>query len=124
MLYVPGLLLEGELPHESDFAEYIGKFCFDYDPGGEVVGTIHFELKPWMNEMPVEDRSKEIVFLVFDDEEKHWIHARRNWDSSTCEQKKALASLVTHVQPVNVTTNQPLDYMIRIRLRSGKRISG
>jgi hypothetical protein len=107
--------LEGQFPEGSDFAPYLGKFCFHYDPAGEKVGKIQFELKPRTYSMPQEVREHmELFLLVFDDEDNHWQRARRDWYTSTCAEKKAFAS---YVQPLNIsyiTTTQPISYKINI----------
>lgn len=115
-----GLLLQGEFPHGSDLTEYLGKFCFYYSPSGEKVGIIHFELKPKTYNLPksITDHM-ELSLLIFDDQEDHWQRARRDWNSLSCAEKKALASMVTKVNISHITTSQPIDYQINIveRLR-------
>jgi hypothetical protein len=115
-LCVPALHLEGEFPDGSDFAPYLGKFCFHYDSTGENVGLIQFELKPRTYSIPKEMKEHmEMFLLIFDDEDAHWQRARRDWYTSTCSEKKAMASLVTRLNVSYISTTQPIDYKINIK---------
>lgn len=101
LLNAVGLLIEGELPVSEDFSTYLGKFCFDFDPTNATSsGDVDFRIFPVdpmysFNGRKVPDR--ELVFALYDDSRKHWKIARREWETSTCEQKLALASLVERV---------------------------
>jgi len=114
-LCVSGLRLQGEFPHGSDLTEYLGKFCFHYSPSGEKVGMIDLKLKPQTSTLPksIVDHM-ELSLLTFDDEKDHWQRARRDWDASTCSEKKALASSVTALNISYITRTQPIDYKINI----------
>lgn len=52
--------------------------------------------------------------LAFDDESNHWQQARRDWDTSTCEQKKAFASYSHPVALTFSSTKQPIEYKVNI----------
>jgi len=110
---------EGLLPQTSDFAEYVGKFCYDYSNqtwsglNPEVVGNVKLDITRESSQ-PV-PRGGKLYFLIFDDEKGHWKHARRHWQSSTCEEKKAESSLVTEVEVEEA--RQTSSYLIHIRER-------
>eukprot|EP00746_Dinoflagellata_sp_MGD_P134430 gnl/MRDRNA2_/MRDRNA2_68273_c0_seq1.p1 gnl/MRDRNA2_/MRDRNA2_68273_c0~~gnl/MRDRNA2_/MRDRNA2_68273_c0_seq1.p1 ORF type:complete len:469 (+),score=68.28 gnl/MRDRNA2_/MRDRNA2_68273_c0_seq1:125-1531(+) len=113
-LCVSGLVLEGEFPRGSDFAPHIGKFCFRHDPSGGTAGIVHFELKAKASEIPKEAEQMELFFLMFDDEEQHWYHARKDWDTSTCSEKKASASYVLPVNVNSIKTTGQFEHKVEI----------
>mmetsp|Transcript_120853 Transcript_120853/g.341711 ORF Transcript_120853/g.341711 Transcript_120853/m.341711 type:complete len:441 (-) Transcript_120853:264-1586(-) len=89
-----GAVLEGELPATSDFAEFVGKFCYDYKPTLQLqAGTVALDV--W-RESPTKDAGR-IDFLMFDDEEKHWKNARKKWAWSSCQEKIDDASIATTI---------------------------
>lgn len=95
---------EDTLPATSSFAEYAGKFCFDYTPpadgasgeteAADVAGVL--ELRVWGEvqspcvEVPCVDH--ELYFMVFDDESKHWGRVRGRLEDASCEEHLVAAS--------------------------------
>lgn len=79
--------MEGELPHESHFALFAGKFCYDYIPeqnqtSGQV--DLYLTREGSLGAFP---STGKLLFMLFDDETEHWKKAHRRWASSTCEEK-------------------------------------
>jgi len=125
-----GLVEEGELPIEPDFQRYVGKFCYDYlAPPPGATTTPHPEgaadpaaLGPAVGELRVETyregpppaaRRGHLYFMIFDDERRRWKTARKRWATSTCEEKKKQASLVTEIDFSSERGEST--YIIRIR---------
>jgi len=79
------LHLSGSLPASGTFDEYVGKFCFDYVPDGQVGGTLEVAVSGSLPET-------NLYFLIFDDEPQHWRQARGEWGSLKCEDMISLAS--------------------------------
>lgn len=107
--YIPcsGLVLEGELPHSENYAEYVGKFCFDFANRSDTfVGMV--SVRVW-SEIPVASSKGKLYFMLYDDERKHWKQVRKNWQWSTCTEKKDAASLVSEVK------QHKKEYLINIR---------
>mmetsp|Transcript_18133 Transcript_18133/g.33291 ORF Transcript_18133/g.33291 Transcript_18133/m.33291 type:complete len:449 (+) Transcript_18133:88-1434(+) len=102
-----GMVLEGELPQSENYAEFVGKFCFDFASKNDTyVGVV--KVRVW-SEIPVDSGQGKLYFMLYDDEKSHWKQVRKNWRSSTCEEKKAAASLTTQV------TQHKKEYFINIR---------
>lgn len=105
------MVLEGELPMKQNFAEYVGKFCFGYqtnDTDGSV-GVVRISMTSHVVPKKPLTQKGMLYFLLFDDEKKHWKEARKHWDTSTCLEKKASASLATEI------LQHKMEYMINIR---------
>lgn len=86
--------IDGLLPRAKDFATYIGKFCFDFNPDpdikvGQVSVTTIRESLPHQTPKSIKG---ELYFLIFDDEGKHWKKMRNLWHNSTCAEKRQDAS--------------------------------
>jgi len=121
---VDAALFEGLLPVQStgDFAEFIGKFCFDYDKNGttleesQIVGTLEWEV---MNEggHPLNLGGGKLYVLLFDDERSAWKKAQKTWANSTCEEKRQSASLVSEISSEDIQTGTLHPILIQERLR-------
>jgi len=95
-----GAMLAGELPQGPSLQEYVGKFCFDFSPAHAPVGLI--ELNTFSGVIP-ESEPSDLYLMMFDDDQ-HWKTARRTWRSSSCDEKKKLAS---YVHGFGFTTDGP-----------------
>lgn len=103
-----GSKLEGILPLEKDFAVYVGKFCFDFNPDmKETIGEIKITVQRDGPKMPPGNLS----FIIFDDEHKHWKRIRKTWTTSTCEEKRKDSSLITDI---DLRSNAKGEYNIKI----------
>lgn len=98
------LRLEGLLPRSTDFAEYVGKFCFDFknvsedgSNGDPYVGLLEYMVTAEGPVVPSANSGK-LYLMIFDDESSHWKHARRKWKDSTCEEKKEMSSFVGEIK--------------------------
>jgi len=109
--------LEGMLPRDQvgDFGLYAGKFCYDYQNSSEVIGQVHVDITREF-ERPVIPKGR-LYFMIFDDEKGHWKSARRKWGSSTCEEKKADASLTMQLDVWSDKKTTSYEIRIRERLR-------
>lgn len=107
-----GAVLEGELSVGSNFAEFVGKFCYDYREDAEAaVGELIVDALR-LHPHPATPNGK-LYFMIFDDERSHWKKARRSWDTSTCEEKAEDASLYREID-LN-TDNPEFSYDIHIK---------
>merc|ERR1719386_337622 len=84
---------QGELPQTSDFAVFVGKFAFDYDPDHEPVGEFTVQVD-WVTQdhPPSKAGSGKLLGMIFDDEPQHWLEAQHHWAGTTCEEKQAYAN--------------------------------
>lgn len=105
-----GMVAEGELPKQKNFQLYTGKFCYDFT---NVTDTWAGIIKVTTYRDGPAPKGGELFFMIFDDEGKHWRKARKHWESSTCEEKRKDASLVTEI--VWAPEQQKAEYSIRVR---------
>jgi len=107
---------EGVLPQADEFAQYAGKFCFDYAPWIKVVdeaGHTHEErqtagyydltVRGGVQARPLCDKTGRchgegrLFMMTFDDEKIHWKRARYEWSELTCNELLRDASGVVDV---------------------------
>lgn len=108
---------QGVLPQSTGFAEYIGKFCFDFHPS-DAIGAVSVRTLREGNAVSNETQGR-LYFMLFSDQRSKWKKARRKWASSTCEEKMADAN---HVNPVDLSKKSPnthynINILERIRPR-------
>jgi hypothetical protein len=97
---------EGQLPPGFGFAQYVGKFCFDYAPLVKT-GNASKEVQAWEDRddgvvsidvqghlQPAVDDKSDLYFMVFDDEDEHWPRVRSNWNKLSCKLIKDSANTV------------------------------
>lgn len=82
----------GDVPTKSFFSHFIGKFCYDFDPSNRNVGELKLTMSRVEKSNGKYPASGKLIFLLFDDEGKHWKKVRDSWQESTCEDKESSAS--------------------------------
>lgn len=91
-------VMVGELPTEPFFAQYVGKFCFDYSVNqSAIAGTISFSARGAIARETHDERAGRLYLMVFDDEKKHWRHAQDSWKTTSCAEKHDAASFVSRI---------------------------
>lgn len=105
-----GLHVSGNLPDIGSFNEYVGKFCFGYDPDGGIAGMLDVTVS---GILPDQD----LYLLLFDDEQKHWTQARKDWDSLTCDELISFASGAHRVSSPSGVFEQVVRIRERLRPR-------
>lgn len=105
----------GTLPTDSDFAVYVGKFCFDCqprvnrsDPEPPAAGTFDATVHGHVRDRPRKNQTEDdtigrLYLLVFSDEKDHWMRARPFWDELTCKERIELASWATPISQLLTT---------------------
>mmetsp|Transcript_95495 Transcript_95495/g.275730 ORF Transcript_95495/g.275730 Transcript_95495/m.275730 type:complete len:453 (+) Transcript_95495:58-1416(+) len=106
-----GLYLEGDLPRKANFAEFVGKFCFDWTTHGETIGLVHFEVTAEARPHDV-DPSHDLYVMVYDDEDKYWLGIRDKWSSLACAEKREAANFARIVNLQN--TRKQWAFTLRI----------
>mmetsp|Transcript_113748 Transcript_113748/g.328467 ORF Transcript_113748/g.328467 Transcript_113748/m.328467 type:complete len:451 (+) Transcript_113748:104-1456(+) len=110
-IVVQGLMLEGELPRSQDFSLYVGKFCYDFSPSMDPIGTVDMQLTR-DSDLPSQSEGK-LFFVIYDDERMHWRRIRDRWDSATCQEKIEAASVRSWVQLW--TTDRKANFTIHLK---------
>jgi len=105
------------LPIETDFVQYVGKFCFDYNLKEEA-GLFHFNIEGLVQEGQLPkgapapevqpatpcwgpcDPTGGLYLMVYDDEKAHWRAAHRSWQTLTCKEHLADASWAYRISPL------------------------
>lgn len=110
-----GVKLQGQLPSSKHFVEYVGKFCFDYDPAHGVAGLFEFTLDGQVQEGPLKDQggstegppcyghcetAGSLYLFVYDDESQHWNEAQKEWHELTCEEMMHYSSFSLAINPL------------------------
>jgi len=99
--YAEGWRNEGALPVKNEFAIYIGKFAFDYDPDrSKYVGTVNAEISGFVELGPDADYGQDrklhpegrMFLLLYSDERNHWGRIREFWDDLTCLERLQYSS--------------------------------
>lgn len=114
-----GLFMSGELPKTSDYAIYVGKFCYDYVDGLLVnarAGRLTTEVT-WDAPLPNTTTHGKLYMLLFDDEQQHWRDAHKNWDTSSCAEKKRMASFHVDIDLYSASTRHFQTTYIKEHLR-------
>lgn len=93
-------IFQGELPAESNFAAFVGKFCFDYKFTGnqsQTVGLVNASISwlPKDGHPSLHQGKGKLWFMVYDDEPEHWKAASREMHSANCAERVNLASRAT-----------------------------
>jgi len=122
---------DGVLPAQSEFAVYVGKFAYDYDPdkkpvgtlSAEVQGVVQHKLSSAEEEVPLTDpealreNPEGRLFLVtYSDERKHWARIREFWDELTCRERMQYASWF-----VEITSSENSYWTTSTSIRQGLR---
>lgn len=82
----------GDVPTQSYFSQFIGKFCYDFDRTGSNVGEMSLVLSRVEAAKGKYPSSGKLFFMLFDDEGRHWKKVQDSWKTSTCEEKQSNAS--------------------------------
>mmetsp|Transcript_80223 Transcript_80223/g.231738 ORF Transcript_80223/g.231738 Transcript_80223/m.231738 type:complete len:450 (-) Transcript_80223:70-1419(-) len=90
-----GARLEGALPRRQMFAEFVGKFCYDFDPEDKIIGGLEVNIVR-DHDAPGHHDGK-LRFMIFDDEGPHWKKIQNRWESLTCQQMEQAASLTQDI---------------------------
>lgn len=130
---VVGWRLKGTLPAGGEFTEYAGKFCFDYNKAAdEEAGEFHFSVSGKVLTGPRETKMQfsdgppcygpcetqgNLYLVVFDDEEKHWQRAQRDWNQLTCEEMLHFSSFAMPLTPLNGNMNRTVFVHEKLRPR-------
>merc|ERR1719203_2352417 len=90
-----GMHQRGVLPAADNgepglYAQYLGKFCFDWDPSGQAVGKVSLSVT---SEQWAEDRDVGLMFLLWSDEQHRWQKIRYNWPDTCSSLKDTAASI-------------------------------
>eukprot|EP00746_Dinoflagellata_sp_MGD_P122170 gnl/MRDRNA2_/MRDRNA2_57122_c0_seq1.p1 gnl/MRDRNA2_/MRDRNA2_57122_c0~~gnl/MRDRNA2_/MRDRNA2_57122_c0_seq1.p1 ORF type:complete len:446 (-),score=23.40 gnl/MRDRNA2_/MRDRNA2_57122_c0_seq1:56-1393(-) len=113
MLQLPGVgsyVMNGELPTDPFFAQYVGKFCFDYSANqSDIAGLISFSAKGAIARESHNEKAGRLYLMVFDDEKMHWRHAQESWKSTSCAEKHDAASFVARI---DVNQSTPMDVSV------------
>mmetsp|Transcript_46422 Transcript_46422/g.92115 ORF Transcript_46422/g.92115 Transcript_46422/m.92115 type:complete len:498 (-) Transcript_46422:40-1533(-) len=102
----------GTLPDSPHFANYVGKFCFDYGfeenvsenatrhREAKTVGLfsvdVHGYVEPNLTESEADPNNSpangNLWLMVFSDQKHRWLRAREFWSDLSCHEKKEIAS--------------------------------
>lgn len=126
----------GVLPLQTDFVQYVGKFCFDSSKTNEA-GLFKFTIEGLVQEgqlppgaPPPEvkpaapcwgpcDPTGGLYLVVYDDEKPHWRTARKEWQTLTCKERLQDASWARRISPLppNGVLNRTVYVSEKIRPR-------
>jgi len=123
------------LPESPHFAQYSGKFCFDYapwttteGPGGReevdkpIVGVLNISLRGRVEQGRLDEQPcwgdcetlGRIYLMSFDDESSHWQRVRSRWSKLSCAELRSDASGAIDLTPGLTTAATDFTTSIRI----------
>jgi len=127
-----GAKIVGQLPSARHFVQYVGKFCFDYDPAHGVAGLFEFALAGQVQEGALVDQGKStegppcygpcetsgsLYLFVYDDESQHWKQAQKEWHELTCEEMLHYSSWSMAITPLTGLMHKNISVRERLRPR-------
>lgn len=104
----------GTLPTGNEWAQYVGKFCFDYSKTTQA-GIFSFSIEGQVEEGPPPPADKPqpgapcwgpcnpdggLYLIVYDDEKAHWREAHKRWETLTCKERLADATWARRISPL------------------------
>lgn len=112
-----------QLPTDTAFVHFVGKFCFDYKPSEtEQAGRFEFLLRGRVRRGPLAnpeaestkgapcwgpcDPSGNLYLVVFDDEQDHWKQALDHWQTMGCREMLQYASWAQNISEFDDAFNR------------------